>query len=195
MAGRPKSFDNDTAINAFVEEFWSRGYEATSIDHLQAAIGIKRGSFYAAFGSKESAFIAAMERYVEDVTKLVVGKMEQNPDPRDSLAGMLRQLGAFMTSNNGRGCLLLTVLAAPPELCPDHAKKLQSMAEYVMLRIADKAALLVEQADRPMRMDADAIRAYMTSVLFGLNAMATAGVDNDSILLAAETAADFLETA
>ncbi|WP_417677098.1 TetR/AcrR family transcriptional regulator [Roseibium sp.] len=195
MAGRPKSFDNDTAIDAFVEVFWDRGYEATSIDHLQAAVGIKRGSFYAAFGSKESAFIAAIERYVEDVTKLVVGELEQNPDPRTGLSGMLRQVGAFMTSNNGRGCLLLSALAAPPELCPDHAKKLQSMAEYVMLRIADKASLLVERTTRPMRMDAEAIHAYMTSVLFGLNAMATAGVDDDSILLAAETAADFIEQA
>lgn len=195
MAGRPKSFDNDTAIDAFVEEFWSRGYEATSIDDLQAAVGIKRGSFYAAFGNKESAFIAAMARYVEEVTKLVVGELEQNPDPRAGLSGMLRQVGAFMTSNNGRGCLLLSALAAPPELCPDHAKRLQSMAEYVMIRIAGKASQLVEQSDRKMRMDADAIRAYMTSVLFGLNAMAKAGVDNDSILLAAETAADFIEQA
>lgn len=195
MAGRPKSFDNDTAIDAFVEVFWSRGYEATSIDDLQAAVGIKRGSFYGAFGNKESAFISAMERYVEAVTKLVVGDLERNPDPRAGLSGMLRQVGAFMTSNNGRGCLLLSALAAPPELCPDHAKRLQSMAEYVMIRIAGKASLLVEQSDRKMRMDADAIRAYMTSVLFGLNAMAKAGVDNDSILLAAETAADFIEQA
>ena len=195
MAGRPKSFDNDTAIDAFVEVFWSRGYEATSIDDLQAAVGIKRGSFYGAFGNKESAFISAMERYVEAVTKLVVGDLERNPDPRAGLSGMLRQVGAFMTSNNGRGCLLLSALAAPPELCPDHAIRLQSMAEYVMIRIAGKASLLVEQSDRKMRMDADAIRAYMTSVLFGLNAMAKAGVDNDSILLAAETAADFIEQA
>jgi len=195
MAGRPKSFDNDTAIDAFVEVFWSRGYEATSIDDLQAAVGIKRGSFYGAFGNKESAFIAAMERYVEEVSKLVVGDLENNPDPRAALSGMLRQVGAFMTGNNGRGCLLLSSLAPPPELCPEHAKRLQSMAEYVMVRIAGKAALLVEQSGRPMRMDADAIGAYMTSVLFGLNAMSKAGVDDEAILLAAETAADFIEQA
>lgn len=195
MVGRPKSFDNDAAIAAFVEVFWNRSYDATSIDDLQATVGIKRGSFYAAFGSKENAFVAAVERYVEEVTKPIVSDLEQNPDPRAGLSGMLRQVGAFMAQNNGRGCLLLCVLAEPPDLCPEHTRKLQSMAKYVVSRISDKASSFIAQSDRKMRLDTDAIRTYMMSVLFGLNGMSRARVDDDAILLAAETAADFIERA
>lgn len=193
MVGRPKTFDNDTAIKAFVDVFWSRGYDATSIDDLQDAVGIKRGSFYAAFGNKENAFIAAMERYVEDVTATVAGKLDENPDPRSALAGMLRQLGAFMVGNPGRGCFLLTSVAEPIDLSPKQGQKLQELAGYVVVRVADKAKKFVDGLDRKSGLEPEAVKSFMIANLFGLNAMARAGMDDEAILLAAETAAQFIE--
>ena len=193
MVGRPKSFDNETAIQAFVDVFWSRGYDATSIDDLQNAIGIKRGSFYAAFGNKENAFIAAMERYVEEVSNVVVSNLEHNPDPRAGLAGMLRQAGAFMVNNPGRGCFLLTAVAEPIDLSPPHAQKLQELAGDVIVRIGDKARNFVTSRDQKFGLEADDVEAYVVSNLFGLNAMSRARLSDHTILLAAETAANFIE--
>ena len=46
-----------------MEVFWNKGFEATSIADLTAAMGINPPSLYAAFGDKEQLFLSAVERY------------------------------------------------------------------------------------------------------------------------------------
>src|SRR5688500_20409695 len=61
--GRPRSFDREAALDAAMEVFWRKGYEASSISDLTDAMGINPPSLYAAFGDKERLFMAAIERY------------------------------------------------------------------------------------------------------------------------------------
>jgi TetR/AcrR family transcriptional regulator, transcriptional repressor for nem operon len=60
---RPRSFDTDAVIEQLCDYFWEHGYSATSLDDLAKELGIKRGSLFNAFGSKEVLFNAAFERY------------------------------------------------------------------------------------------------------------------------------------
>ncbi|MGB1215804.1 MAG: TetR/AcrR family transcriptional regulator, partial [Pikeienuella sp.] len=52
-----KSFDLDDATDKAAAVFWAKGYEATSISDLVAAMGINKGSLYNAFGDKRRLFI------------------------------------------------------------------------------------------------------------------------------------------
>ena len=61
--GRPRSFDREAALNAAMEVFWTKGYEAASISDLTSAMGINPPSLYAAFGDKEKLFLATIEQY------------------------------------------------------------------------------------------------------------------------------------
>ncbi|NUR84214.1 MAG: helix-turn-helix transcriptional regulator, partial [Nonomuraea sp.] len=60
---RTREFDTDAAVERAMDVFWSRGYAATSIQDLVEATGVGRGSLYAAFGSKEGLYEAALLRY------------------------------------------------------------------------------------------------------------------------------------
>src|SRR5262245_59496405 len=61
--GRPREYDHDTALARAIEVFWERGFTATSLDDLGAAMGMNRPSVYAAFGDKHELFVKALEFY------------------------------------------------------------------------------------------------------------------------------------
>ncbi|MEL7529080.1 MAG: TetR/AcrR family transcriptional regulator, partial [Pseudomonadota bacterium] len=108
MAGRPKTFDTEEALEAFVDVFWTKGYQGTSVDDLQEAAGIKRGSFYAAFGCKDEVFNTVLQKYWDEATALGLKQMDAEAVPLKAVAALVRHVGLFMTRNTPRGCLLLT---------------------------------------------------------------------------------------
>ena len=56
---RPKEFSEIAALDAAVDCFWQRGYEATSMRDLAASMGISAPSLYNAFGDKQT-FLPAL---------------------------------------------------------------------------------------------------------------------------------------
>lgn len=104
---RPRDFDLDAALDAAVERFWARGFAATSVRALCEAMGIRPGSFYAAFGSKEACFRRALERYVET-----------QPLPRAPAPEAVRLwLDAIVDpARTPRGCLLVGAAMEHPVL-------------------------------------------------------------------------------
>ncbi|MFS4517744.1 TetR/AcrR family transcriptional regulator, partial [Delftia tsuruhatensis] len=63
MAGRPREFDRDQALERAMLAFWRRGYEGTSMADLVQALGIASARIYAAFGSKQDLFREAVQHY------------------------------------------------------------------------------------------------------------------------------------
>ena len=62
---RPKSFDEQTALRAAAELFWTHGYDATSMAELEEGMGMGRQSIYNAFGDKRELFLKALAWYTE----------------------------------------------------------------------------------------------------------------------------------
>lgn len=60
---RPIQFDRPKAVNRALVLFWRKGYQATSLADLLAAMGIGRSSFYAAFTDKRGLFIECMDLF------------------------------------------------------------------------------------------------------------------------------------
>lgn len=59
-----KKFDEDAVLDSILTVFWRQGYEATSLDNLVAATGVKKQSLYNSFGNKEAMFRKAYEHYL-----------------------------------------------------------------------------------------------------------------------------------
>src|ERR1700761_2070719 len=54
IMARPREFDEAAVLDAAIDRFWQRGYEATSVRDLANEMNIAGASLYNAFGDKGS---------------------------------------------------------------------------------------------------------------------------------------------
>ena len=105
---RPRKFNEDDVVAAARDEFWDRGYAATSVDDLTAATGLGKGSLYGAFGDKHSLYLRVLDDYIASSLDEVRATLR---DPAfsaaDRLARHLRgQVKLLAADATRRGCLM-----------------------------------------------------------------------------------------
>ena len=109
--GRPREFDMDQALEQAVQAFWNHGYEATSLSDLMETMDLRKGSIYKAFGDKHSLFIAALDRYLDDLLKFNEEAFESGDTPKDAVRLWLNsRLKKFCEQPLNRGCLIINSL-------------------------------------------------------------------------------------
>lgn len=101
-----RQFDESVALDALMRVFWRQGFEATSIDDLIAASGVKRQSLYNAFGDKEAMFLRALNRYRETVAAPIRAALGGD-DPRAALQHYVAlHVTRMAEPGNPAGCLI-----------------------------------------------------------------------------------------
>jgi AcrR family transcriptional regulator len=181
--GRPRGFDREAALDTAMRLFWTRGYEATSVSDLAAAMGINPPSLYAAFGDKRRLFEAAVARY------------EAGPggygrpalaDPALSTAEAVRALLegaaiAFTRPGEPAGCMVvLAATACGPAAAPvaaDLAARRAATEAAIRARIARGIAA----GDLPAGTDAAAVAGLVAATLYGLTVKARDGTTPEDL--------------
>src|SRR5271157_6347765 len=108
--GRPRSFDERDALEKATQVFWSKGYDAVTIDDLVAGMGVGRPSLYSVFGDKRTLFLRVLKAYAEKKGALAAKALLSPRTLRDSLAGFLRHAVESATEKgSARGCLMVCV--------------------------------------------------------------------------------------
>jgi TetR/AcrR family transcriptional regulator, transcriptional repressor for nem operon len=112
---RQREFDADVALDRAMEVFWSKGYEATSLDDLCEVTGLSRSSLYAAFGSKRNLLLRSVERYVERRNPQITAVLAQPGPVREAFAALASQFIEQIVAGPGRrGCFLGNCAAELP---------------------------------------------------------------------------------
>ena len=105
--GRPRSFDRAAALRRAMELFWAKGYDATSMSDLTAAMGINSPSLYAAFGCKEALFEEAVALYGESEGTEIWNALEA-PTAREAIGRFLRATAeSYTRPGKPAGCLIV----------------------------------------------------------------------------------------
>jgi AcrR family transcriptional regulator len=176
MAGRPRSFDRDTALAAAVEQFWREGYDATSVATLTQAMGISPPSLYAAFGDKHRLFEEASQSYVERMLAGLDAALAL-PTVREAVQRMLQDTARAHTAAGAPpGCLALT----EPRLAPQR--------EEVRRRLQARLDQGVRDGDLPAGTATDELAAYLVAVLRGMSGAARDGGSAEDVRAIARAA-------
>jgi AcrR family transcriptional regulator len=105
---RPREFDEHQVIAAAKEVFWRYGYDATGLDSLERATHLSRSSVYAAFGSKQGLFEAAMREYDDTFIESVLGRVEASGAGPSDAQRFFADIGSLFRGDLAdRGCLII----------------------------------------------------------------------------------------
>ena len=185
---RPRKFDETDVVAAARDEFWSRGYAATSVDDLTSATGLGKGSLYGAFGDKHQLFLRALDDYIGTALD---GVRVQLRDPAhsayDRLTGHIRaQITALAADKARRGCMMAKSAAELGAVDDDVERSVEQAYAVWHAELAD----CIKEAQRDGAIDrkqnAQALATTVLAFMRGQEALHKAGAKSAQLKASAE---------
>lgn len=169
MAGRPKIFNEEEALDKAIDLFWSRGYEATSMDHLLKNMNLKKGSLYHSFGSKKELFIKALDHFKSHTLRDLKKRFDQADDPIKEIHNFFIELAKPDMMPYEKGCFLCNTLVE----MTDVDEELQEKAASHLKELEDVFYKYVHEAKQKQNLktteSAKALARYLLTVWNGIN--------------------------
>jgi TetR/AcrR family transcriptional repressor of nem operon len=170
---RPRAFDETAALEAAIECFRRRGYEATSVRDLTNCMGIGPTSLYNTFGDKRALFIKALERYIDRSVRARLKRLESSLPPKEAVRTLIQDVVERSLTDRARGgCLLinsaLEIAPHDPELGTEIAKRLGEIEGFFRRSInAGQTSGTI-----PRTLNAADVARLLLSVLLGIRVLA-----------------------
>jgi len=192
--GRHRAFDDAEVLDAAIDCFWRRGYEATSVRDLAATMGIGSASLYNAFSDKRSLFARALERYLDRSMRERIARLERRLPPREAIRAFISEIiERSLGDKERRGCLLVN---SALEIAPhDQALGAEIAGRLAELERFFRRSIVAAQADGsvPADRDADGIARLLLAVTLAIRVLARTDPRRALLEGAARPALDLLD--
>ncbi len=186
---RPKEFDRDQALDLATDVFWKRGYEATSIGDLVAALGIGRQSLYDTFGDKHALYLAALDRYRQRQGGAVTCALEADMPLRRAIRAIFEgAIDQLLGDPQGKSCMLVAAVA---ERCPDDKNVVERFCTNMKTMeqaLEKRLARAREEGEIGRHLEPAALARYFVNTLNGLQITGKALRDRKALLEIADVA-------
>ena len=189
--GRPRQFDPAEALTKARDTFWAAGYQATSLDRLSEATGLKRPSLYGAFGDKQALYVALLRAYRETSLANVRRILDQAATLREGLSAVYAA-ALDLYAPNAQGCFVLNT--APSEAQTDAAVRdeLNQVTQDLDRAFADRIARARAEGDIDGAVDPVERGRLVMAVLHSLSVRARAGEPRAALEAFARSGVDLL---
>ncbi|CAH0998994.1 HTH-type transcriptional repressor ComR [Neolewinella maritima] len=119
---RETAFDETAILERARNLFWEKGYTATSIQDLEAALGIRRSSIYNTFGGKRQLYDRTLAQYQEENLSRLRTALLNTPDLRAALITLFTQAASQLHPEcltSSRGCYIVNATTEMANSCAD----------------------------------------------------------------------------
>lgn len=172
--GRPREFDEDTALKKIMDVFWAKGFEGTTLSDLVAATGLKKGSLYAAFGDKRAMYLKALALYDRTAIDGAVHLLNGAGTPERRIGAFLQSaIDAVALHKDRRGCFLCNASVDQAILDPETERAVKAGLGRLGHALEDALSRLPTNPANSTRPQAKA--QHLLSVYFGLRVLAKGG--------------------
>jgi TetR/AcrR family transcriptional repressor of nem operon len=143
---RPREFDEAAVLDLAMRQFWSHGYEATSIRELADGTGITGASLYNAFGDKRSLYRRALDAYIAGSFVDRVARLEGRLPPLEALTAFFDEVvESSLADAEQRGCMLVNTAMELAPKDPDFRDVVQNV--LVEIELFFRRSVLAGQKD------------------------------------------------
>jgi TetR/AcrR family transcriptional repressor of nem operon len=177
--GRPREFDEETVLEAAMDAFWTKGYEATSLADLCNCTGLHKGSLYQAFGDKHQLFMRSLVHYADTEFREVASVAFESDSP---LQNIKAAIGKITDDAGGeKGCMMVNSMV---ELCAHDPKvkaALQSIGDKRLRFMTDLIAKAQQAGEIRQGLDPCKLARQLMITLAGCAAMVKGFLDGGEI--------------
>ncbi|MFE5796932.1 TetR/AcrR family transcriptional regulator [Streptomyces sp. NPDC056503] len=192
---RTKEFDPEAALQAALDLFWARGYEATSMADLVEHLGIGRASIYATFGNKHELYLKALDRYLETRDPGLVEELSAPGPALPAVRAVVRRFAAEATAEGLRltGCFVTNSAAELAPRDPVVARRVELSWEQVETLLYAALTRARAQGELPEGRDPRTLSRMLLVLLQGVRVVGKASTDPARVRDAAEEALRLLD--
>lgn len=168
MAGRPKIYNEEIALDKAIEVFWKKGYEVASAEDLLKAMGIGKGSFYLAYkNGKQELFEKSLQRFFYKYFSEFLNGLKTLSNPVASIKAFYYQMSDEVSAPRLNGCYFSNAMLQVEK------DELKSQAAAIMIKISNSFAEALTTAKQQGTIDFnisnEMLPLYLLNLWSGLN--------------------------
>ncbi|KUN90526.1 TetR/AcrR family transcriptional regulator [Streptomyces caeruleatus] len=191
VRGQGRKFDLENSLEKAMFAFWRHGYDGTSVATLTREMGINAPSLYAAFGSKEGLFLAAVEYYNNGRGSF----MQRAFDEEDSAPALIRRLlyeaaETYTHTDGPGGCLVIGSASRVSEAGQQVADRLRDIRNANIDRLESHIRADIDAGALPPTTGPRAVAEFVGVIVQGMSHRARDGATTEALRRVAATAWD-----
>jgi len=192
---RVKEFDEMRALETAMHVFWDRGYEGTSLQHLEKAMGLTRSSIYNAYGNKRQLFEKTIDLYQKNIYGGLLEEIEQAASIKEGLRNLLLAvIDLHFSKQTPEGCMIALSILEKTQHNKSTRKLLDQTIELVTKSIESHIKQAQKKGDINKDKDTQVIASIVVMAMAGIMVQAKAGVEKKRLVKIADTLVKMLES-
>ena len=190
---RLREFDEERALDAAVDCFWNRGYEATSVRDLAREMGIGGASLYNSFGGKRALFERVLERYANRSTRERIARLEAGHRPREAIRAFLAEvIDRSLKDSDCKGCLLVNSALDVAPHDAELGRIVTGYLEEIRAFFRRNVEAAIEAGEMPRGTNAENLSIHLLGVLMGMRVLSRTGARRRTLEAVIQPALDLL---
>ena len=171
-----------------MRQFWSTGYETTSVADLTHAMGITAPSLYTAFHDKESLFLECVARYSNPGPKPTAELIAEAPSARQAALTLLEAAAHWFTQPGApAGCLVASAASTGSTASRKVRAALKQVRQDTQVALQKRAERDIHEGYLPRTASPRALAAMTMAMVQGMSTLARDGAEREMLHAVAET--------
>lgn len=191
---RIREFDADAATEAAMVAFREHGFDGTSIQDLVDATGVGRGSLYAAFGSKEGLYLAAVDRYRERYAVPLVALLHCGGPVHDLIRQVMVDIvDEIVRDGNRLACLVVSAATERVRHDDQVGERVLALTGSLEDALTDVIAEAQARGEIPVNRDPRDQARFLVMTMQGIRVMGAIDPDRAHLMASVDVALSCLD--